>query len=63
MVKGAPEAVGRPLPGSAELSRAARRDLRRHMSRAGALPTEHFDHAAVPSRTLEVDQPSACAVQ
>eukprot|EP00964_Phaeocystis_antarctica_P034613 scaffold19718_cov64-Phaeocystis_antarctica.AAC.2 len=39
----APEAVagrpeGRPLPGSAELPRAARRALRRHGSRAGALP-------------------------
>ena len=39
----APEAVagrpvGRPLPGSAELPRAARRTLRRCRSRAGALP-------------------------
>ena len=37
--------VGRPLPGSAELPRAARRALRRHRRRAGALPKGHFDHA------------------
>ena len=47
----APEAVagrpeGRPLPGSAELPRAARRALRRHRSRAGALSKGHFAHAA-----------------
>eukprot|EP00964_Phaeocystis_antarctica_P042492 scaffold24360_cov67-Phaeocystis_antarctica.AAC.3 len=42
MVKG----EGWPLPGSAELPRAARRALRRHRSRAGALPGLHFDHAA-----------------
>eukprot|EP00964_Phaeocystis_antarctica_P144999 scaffold110923_cov56-Phaeocystis_antarctica.AAC.2 len=30
--------VGRPLPGSAELPRAARRALRRHRGQAGALP-------------------------
>eukprot|EP00964_Phaeocystis_antarctica_P124801 scaffold88437_cov84-Phaeocystis_antarctica.AAC.5 len=43
----APEAlagrpVARPLPGSAELPRAARRALRRHRSRAGALPRLQF---------------------
>ena len=48
----APEAVaerpeGRLLPGSPELPRAARRALRRHRSRAGALPRGHFDYAAV----------------
>eukprot|EP00964_Phaeocystis_antarctica_P100626 scaffold66222_cov36-Phaeocystis_antarctica.AAC.1 len=50
----APEAVagrpvGRPLAGSAELSRAARGAQRRHRSRAGALPREQFDHAAAPA--------------
>ena len=30
------------------MPRAARRDLRRHMSRAGAVPRLHFDHDAVP---------------
>ena len=34
-------------PGCAELRRAARRALRRHGGRAGALPTGHFDHVAV----------------
>ena len=45
--------VGRPHPGSgscAELPRASRRALRRHGSRAGALPKRHFDHAAAPCR-------------
>eukprot|EP00964_Phaeocystis_antarctica_P098444 scaffold64469_cov44-Phaeocystis_antarctica.AAC.4 len=41
--------VGRPLPGSAELPRAAGCALRRHRSRAEALPRVHFDHATVPS--------------
>ena len=55
----APEAVagrpvGRPLPGSAELPRAARRTLRRRRGRAGALPRGHcqagtFDRAAAPT--------------
>ena len=49
----APEAVagcpvGRPRPGSTEPPGAARRALRRQMGRAGALPREHFDHAAAP---------------
>eukprot|EP00964_Phaeocystis_antarctica_P059710 scaffold35485_cov76-Phaeocystis_antarctica.AAC.8 len=35
--------------GSAEPARAARRALRRHRSRAGALPGGHFDHAALPA--------------
>ena len=37
--------VARPLPGSAELPRAARPDLRRRRSRAGALSRLHIDHA------------------
>ena len=53
----APEAVagrlvGRPFPGSAELPGAARRALRRHRTRAGALPEGQFDHAAVLSLLL-----------
>ena len=39
--------VGRSLPGSAELPRAARRALRRRESRAGALPRLHFDRAVL----------------
>ena len=39
--------MARSLPGSAELPRAARSALRRHRSRAGALPGGHFDHAGV----------------
>eukprot|EP00964_Phaeocystis_antarctica_P132361 scaffold96431_cov44-Phaeocystis_antarctica.AAC.2 len=35
-------------PGSAEPPRAARRALRRHRSRAGALPRGHFDPAVAP---------------
>ena len=41
--------VTRPLLGSAELPRAARRALRRHRSRIGALPRGHLDHAAARS--------------
>eukprot|EP00964_Phaeocystis_antarctica_P105139 scaffold70209_cov33-Phaeocystis_antarctica.AAC.1 len=37
--------VGRPLPASAELSSAARRGLRRHRSRAEALPRARFGRA------------------
>eukprot|EP00964_Phaeocystis_antarctica_P040166 scaffold22962_cov64-Phaeocystis_antarctica.AAC.5 len=37
-----------PLPGSAELPRAAGCALKRHRSRAGALPRGHLDHAAPP---------------
>eukprot|EP00964_Phaeocystis_antarctica_P155565 scaffold124794_cov63-Phaeocystis_antarctica.AAC.2 len=33
------------VPSCPELPRAARRALRRHRSRAGALPRRHFDHA------------------
>eukprot|EP00964_Phaeocystis_antarctica_P145607 scaffold111722_cov75-Phaeocystis_antarctica.AAC.2 len=49
----APEAVagrpeGRPLSGSSEPPRAARSALRRHRSRAGALPRLQFEHAAAP---------------
>ena len=56
----APEAVagrsvGRPLPGSAELPRAAGSGPRRRRSRAGALPRrEHFDHAPVLARGLRL---------
>eukprot|EP00964_Phaeocystis_antarctica_P081683 scaffold51110_cov54-Phaeocystis_antarctica.AAC.1 len=39
--------VGRPVSGSAALPRAAGRALRRHRSRAGALPRGRFDHAAL----------------
>ena len=54
---GAPEAVagrpaGRPLPGRTELPRAARRTLRRHRSRAGALARLQFDHAAAPPKPV-----------
>ena len=57
----APEAVatrsvGRPLPGSAELPRAARRVLRRHRSRAGALPRVHSDHASVRAEAMAARQ-------
>eukprot|EP00964_Phaeocystis_antarctica_P022553 scaffold12532_cov48-Phaeocystis_antarctica.AAC.1 len=50
----APEAVagrpvGRPLPGSAELPRAARCALRRRRGRAGAMSRGHFDHAPPPA--------------
>eukprot|EP00964_Phaeocystis_antarctica_P069346 scaffold42115_cov39-Phaeocystis_antarctica.AAC.1 len=50
----APEAVagrpeGRPLPGSAELPRAARR-------RAGALPRLHFDHAVGQAQGVGVQR-------
>ena len=41
--------AGRPLLGRRTgLLRAARRTLRRHRSRAGALARLHFDHAALP---------------
>ena len=41
--------AGRPLLGRRTgLLRAARRTLRRHRSRAGALAGLHFDHAALP---------------
>ena len=46
--------VGRPLPGSTELPRAARRALRRHRSRAGAPPRGRFDPAGVLD-TLDID--------
>ena len=39
--------AGRPLSGLSELPRAARRTLRRHRSRAGALARLHFDPAGV----------------
>eukprot|EP00964_Phaeocystis_antarctica_P148511 scaffold115390_cov56-Phaeocystis_antarctica.AAC.2 len=39
--------VARSLPGSTELPGAARHALRRRRVRAGALPSRHFDHAAV----------------
>ena len=54
--------VGRPLPGSAELPRAARRALGRHRSRAGALPSGHFDHAGTPLLRLvpPLRVPSSC---
>ena len=53
----APEAVAGipvagPPTGSAELPGAARRALRRHRTRAGALPEGQFDHAAVLSLLL-----------
>eukprot|EP00964_Phaeocystis_antarctica_P067568 scaffold40901_cov46-Phaeocystis_antarctica.AAC.2 len=46
------EAVDRPRPGSAELPGAARRALRRHRSRAGALPRRRFGHAAARSESM-----------
>ena len=54
--------VCRPLPGSAELPRAARRALGRHRSRAGALPSGHFDHAGTPLLRLvpPLRVPSSC---
>eukprot|EP00964_Phaeocystis_antarctica_P052045 scaffold30429_cov45-Phaeocystis_antarctica.AAC.1 len=53
----APEAVagrpeGRPLPGSAELPKAARCALRRRRSRAGALPRLPFDPAGALAELL-----------
>ena len=44
---GAPSSLT-STPGSVGLPRAARRALRRHRGRAGALPRGHFDHAATP---------------
>ena len=38
-------------PGCLEPRGATRHALRRHSSRAGALPRGHFDHAAVPLGT------------
>ena len=57
----APEAVatrsvGRPLSGSAELPRTARRVLRRHRSRAGALPRVHAYHASVRAEAMATRQ-------
>jgi len=54
--------VGRPFPGSAELPKAARRALGRHRSRAGALPSGHFDHAGTPLLRLvpPLRVPSSC---
>ena len=45
--------VGWPLPGSAELLRAATRALTKHRSRASALPRGHFDHAGAPLNGFE----------
>eukprot|EP00964_Phaeocystis_antarctica_P148083 scaffold114827_cov72-Phaeocystis_antarctica.AAC.1 len=42
--------VNRPLSESAKLPRAARRALRRHRSRAEALPRLQLDHAAARAR-------------
>ena len=42
-----------PLHRSARLSGAARRALRRHRSRAGALPRGHFDHCC---RAFDLDR-------
>eukprot|EP00964_Phaeocystis_antarctica_P032302 scaffold18286_cov49-Phaeocystis_antarctica.AAC.3 len=52
--------------GSAEPARAARRALRRHRSRAGALPGGHFDHAAGPrpralARAARRTAPTPCS--
>ena len=51
--------VGRPLPGSAELPRATKRAQWRHMSRAGALPSGHFEHA--PKRKRQSRCRSRCS--
>ena len=43
--------VAGPHSGSTELPRSARRTLRWHRGRAGALPKRHFDHAIAPKLT------------
>ena len=54
--------VGRPLPGSAEPPRAARRALRTRRSRAGALPRGGLDPAGPPTaRGLATDPAAARA--
>ena len=55
--------VGWPLPGSAELPRAARRALRRHRSRAEAPPRWHTDHARGPMANPNPKQASVHAVR